>query len=1245
MKKTKGIQLKNFSTKLGLWALSMVSASAISPISQAQARPPSEELVSAQIELEQSEGLPSYLALRSIWSLWDRVDPRLIEAALQLSAESDHLAPMERSYAVVLRAYARLRRGDVQAARALFRSQGYIEDFFVAGPFDNEGKTGFEEIFELDAQPGKPIIPGQAFSGKERPVRYRRVPKVFPYGFVDAGTLLRPKEQICAFFTTFIRVEEQRLATAWLGANGAYRFDVNGRTYLKQSAYRGFDFDRQSTTIRLESGVNRLQLKACGATSAPVFALRLADAQGQPDAALKTVASLELSHEAEATVERVIRENKSLPPHPKSLQGPLDLTVAIFESVTPASEDLLNAANYLMRTQGDDSVTHQARELIARALKQEPKSIEALLIAARLAEDRNQAREFILRAQLAAENQEGDFDSIKLLLAQARLARTGPSPLHAFPIYDQVLVQEPDQLEALQGRVELYNAAGLRRSALAALEAALERQPQSVRLLGMVAAQRKQLGLSLSATDAEERYSALRLDDTTFLNGRLELALARRNSSAAEHWLSRIQTTEPQALWTYKSAAKAHRRLGAVERAVADLEAARELAPEDIALLKALADDEGRAENYEAQLVLLEEVLRLRPQEADVRQYVDFIRPPVDAPDEQYALTPEEFLPLRFAPSDGQTRRTLRDLKVTTVYENGLSRTFRQVVFQPLTDSAAALGRQYAFSYQADRQRVRLKGAKVYRADGSVDEAIESGQAAANDPSIAMYTSARTFYVQFPRLEPGDVVELRYRIDDVTSRNEFADYFGEIASLQADTVLQNAEYVLITPKSRHISVDQQLKGLELEVSETEKNVIHRFRAAKVPALVSEPKMPPFSEVLGFVHVSTYKSWNDLGAWYWGLIKEQFDTDPETRELAQQITANAQTDQEKVEAVYGWVVKNTRYVALEFGIYGFKPRRCVQTVNRGWGDCKDKATVIVTLLRELGIEAYLVILRTQMRGAFPSDLPSLAPFDHAIAYIPSLDLYLDGTAQHTGTKELPVMDQGAVGLQILDGKAKLVTLPRNSRTPNRVQKLLDIKLAANGDAQMQLEVKAEGSSAPSYRSRYEAKATRLQRFSSDLGSRYPGLVIDKTSLKVGDLADIEASPVISLTAKVPSFARLDGAHMSIIVSPQLGLVSTYGSLSQRKLDLRLLGVAERQEKVRITLPLGVEVEAAPVTESFSSPFGYYDVSYVRQGDTVTVKSSFGFKVSRVSPQQYPAFRQFCLQVDQAFAHRLLLKRKN
>ena len=112
-----------------------------------------------------------------------------------------------------------------------------------------------------------------------------------------------------------------------------------------------------------------------------------------------------------------------------------------------------------------------------------------------------------------------------------------------------------------------------------------------------------------------------------------------------------------------------------------------------------------------------------------------------------------------------------------------------------------------------------------------------------------------------------------------------------------------------------------------------------------------------------MHVSTYKTWDEVGPWYWGLVKDQLTPDDEVRRRVAEITKGLTDDAAKVRAIYDYVVQRTRYVALEFGIHGFKPHRCAQIFARGWGDCKDKATLIVTMLKELGIPATIVLVRT------------------------------------------------------------------------------------------------------------------------------------------------------------------------------------------------------------------------------------------------------------------------------------------
>src|SRR5690606_24177218 len=368
-------------------------------------------------------------------------------------------------------------------------------------PFDNEGKEGFERVFEPETEQAltDPIVPGRAFSGKERAVRWRTVPSsAFPYGWLDAGALLRPEEKICFYATTFVRSKQpnprKRKISLWVGASGAFKLFWNGSEVLSDSAYRGFDSDRFAAPVTLSPGSNRATLKVCGDEASPVVSLRIADAQGAPDAMLQASAVLEDSEQAPAKGK------------PERLEGgpygPLQAFERLLEK--QASPEVRFAyAEYLVTTNVDDPTIHQARDL-AREVAESAPSVERLLLAAELAEDRNLAAEWIHKASALSEK--NGQNRLDVLLAQAWLMRTGPNHRLAFPYYDRVLALDPDNVSAVRGRVELYNEAGLKRTALNTLEQAVMRNPSSVTLLNMYASQLHALGRTTEATEVEQRY-------------------------------------------------------------------------------------------------------------------------------------------------------------------------------------------------------------------------------------------------------------------------------------------------------------------------------------------------------------------------------------------------------------------------------------------------------------------------------------------------------------------------------------------------------------------------------------------------------------------------------------------------------------------------------------------------------------------------------------------------------------------
>jgi len=1201
-----------------------------------------------------ARGPAAYGALRELFALWDLADPKTVEEAVRGAADAAGLDPAVKTYATALLSEARSRRGDSSGARALTRDLGYVDHWIFVGPFDDDNRSGYATAYQPETELTEPIVPGRAFDGKERPVRWRLTTDATS-SFLDLGDFLRPREKVCGYATSFVTAANGSKTPAkvalFAGASGAVKVWWNGELVVADAAYRSFDFDRVGAVVAFADGVNRLTVKVCSDGS-PAVAVRVAGERGAPISGL-TYSNDPSASEAAAKIAKAIADKHAAgkkpgaeaKPEPAALVGTLG-PLPQFEKLTsvakPRASDLEAYSRYLVTTGGDPRGEHVARDLASRAADAEP-TTRRLLLAAQLAEDRNIARTFVDKADALA--QKGDVaGKVAVLIAQARLARTGINWRDAVPFYESALDLDPDSIAAVLGRTELYVQAGLPRTALSVLERAVDRQPHCVALLRIYAAQLRALGRDTEADEVDARWFALRSDDASFVARQVDRAIAARDVALAERWLTKLRTVEPDLVYALTAEARAYRSLGQSVKARRALDAALDVAPEETSTLRSLADLAGEEGDREGQLRNLRKIVALYPQAKDVRAYVEFLSPPVPRKDEQYAFEKDKLVELGKRPVTKDRRRTLRDLAVTTVYTNGLASRFHQIVFQPLTEEAAAEARQYFIQYEGDKQDIELRLARVYRKDGTVAEATESGESAANNPAIAMYTSVRVFTVSFPRLSPGDVVELRYRVDDVAVRNEVSDQFSEIQYLQGEDPTMTSQYVVIAPKTRPLQTFvANLAGVVQDEKDDGDDHVTSFTATDVPGLTIEPNMPPAGELAGQVHVSTFKSWEALGKWYWGLAKDQLDVDDEVRKKVREITAKAKTDEEKIAAVYRYATE-LRYVALELGIEGIKPRRCALSMARGWGDCKDKATVIVTMLRELGIPAKLVLVRTGMKGDLPKGAPaSVSAFDHAIAYVPSLDLFLDGTAEGAGSHELPAMDQGSVVLIIDEQTPKLTRMPVLPAAQSPHLRKVELALASDGSAQLSFESTVSGVNAAGWRARYHAEGTRRERATRDLGGIFGPIEIgkDPSSLVVKDSDDVEKPITLEVKAKAAVAARKEGDTLSVPASASVNLLGSLASLSVRKTPLLVGGLSSSQEERVIKLPPGMKVRSLPTNASIDGPFGTVILDVKQEGSKVVVKSQLALKMPRIPPAQYPAFRDFCQKADDALTQRVIV----
>lgn len=1253
-------------TRLLLGALVVASTAGVSAHAEAPAAVDPDVTRFAEAA-RATKGVGAYAALRRLWRRWEEADPAQIEHALSSIGSDTSVDPSIRAYAGMLHAYARRRRGDLDGARRRLAKLGYVDRWLIVGPFDNDEKGSLNTAFGPEDELAQPLVVGKAYEGKERPVAWRKVPsELAGFGWLDLGNLVRPSEKVCAYATTFVRSRSGKAsaATLWLGASGAFRAFFNAEEVLADPAYRSVEADRWAARLDVKPGWNRLTVKVCGDEEGPVLQARLAGPDGAPSDDLEATHDLSFAEaaaknarprRAKADAPRGVRVVSKGDPYakgasdkgavgagaPPAVGGALATLGALVGDKRASADELEAMARYLALTGGDERGKHLARDLAARAAELAP-TPERLLFAGDLAEDRNARAAWIKRARAALAP--GQDDSA-VLLSEALHARGGANFRDATPYFDRLLARDPSRVAAILGRAELYAEAGLRHSALATLEEGTRRAPSALSLLRALAAQYRAVGRQTHAEEIERRYAALRADDVAWLRAQLDDAAARRDKPATLRAVERVLAIDPDAFPTVDAAARALRAMGEEPRAITLYERRLEVAPDDVDALRALADLHGEAGRRDPQVTLLRRLLVLRPQAKDVREYLERQQPPKLRKDEAYAWDDVKLRELaKEAPPPGVPKRTLRDLQVTTVFQNGLASRFHQLAFQPLTEEAAAAARQFAFPYQAGREVVDLRAARVFRASGKVDESVETGDGPADNPAIAMYTSQRTFYVQLPRLAVGDVVEVRYRVEEVTPRNEFGDSFSETAALGALEPVRSLEYVLLAPREKKLQLRAPKAGYTLDERDDDGFHAWRVRAEQLTPIAQEPAMPPLAEVVPTVSVSSFATWDDVGKWYWGLAKDQLDADDEVRKKVAELTKGLSTDEEKVRAVYAFVVQRTRYVALEFGIEGFRPRRCALTLSRGWGDCKDKATVIVTMLHELGIDAHLVLVRSALRGDAETEPPSYALFDHAIAYVPKLDLFLDGTAEYTGSRELPAFVRGQPALIVTASGSKLVRVPDPPSGATSRARQVDVTVPdGQGPAQLDLRVEATGAIAADFRQRFHAKATQKGRVVEDFGPAFGGLSVAERGIDVSDLEDVEAPVKIRVQGKALGLARRSEGELSFVAAPSTGMVERYASLSTRRHPVRIPFAHTLEDTWTIKLPATAQLKHVPESKRVASPFGRLDITIEQQPGKLVARSRLHIDKTRIAPSEYAEFRRFCEDVDRALGERVVIGR--
>ena len=401
----------------------------------------------------------------------------------------------------------------------------------------------------------------------------------------------------------------------------------------------------------------------------------------------------------------------------------------------------------------------------------------------------------------------------------------------------------------------------------------------------------------------------------------------------------------------------------------------------------------------------------------------------------------------------------LVDNSYVSVQPSGQASRFHQLALKVFTDRGVNAARSFPITFAPARQEVRILRARITKPDGSVVEAFGETDRQMNEPWSGMYYDARAKVLSFPALAKGDVLELRYRLDDTAQDNLLSDYFGDVESVQAVAPKLRFLYQVEMPKGRTLYSNSQGAPGAASTAPTRSRTAARSTAGRPrtwaacspsPACPAGPRSPAPCTSPRTRRGTRWAA--TTGAWCATSSRPTPSCEATVKDVLKGV--NRKDERAVVRAVYDFVVTNTRYVALEFGIHGYKPYRVDRVLARRFGDCKDKASLIHAMLKVAGVDSRLVLLRMRNLGSLSGTPASLAAFNHAIVYVPGQDLWLDGTAEFHGAQELPGADRLANVLVVEPkGESRFLTIPEAGAEDSLTELTVEAQLSLDGSAKL------------------------------------------------------------------------------------------------------------------------------------------------------------------------------------------------
>ncbi len=508
-----------------------------------------------------------------------------------------------------------------------------------------------------------------------------------------------------------------------------------------------------------------------------------------------------------------------------------------------------------------------------------------------------------------------------------------------------------------------------------------------------------------------------------------------------------------------------------------------------------------------------------------------------------------------------------------------------------LTEKGKRNSRTVSMGFMLPYNTVKVLKLEVIRPNGEVlpvdleansKESIDDSQMAMNiyDPNM------RVLRVNIPKLEPGDVIHSITRT--TTLRSIIPGEFAEWNLFEGSGYIRHVSYDVYAPKDKplnRIILRDEVPGTLKSSTKPDENggTLHQWEVTNVPRMFNEPAMPPYEMVLQRLIVSTTPNWPAVSKWYWEVSKPHLDaTTPEMQQAVDLLVAGAKTDLEKVHNIFYDVSKKIRYMGLtpEKDRPGFEPHDVKLTFEKKYGVCRDKAALLVSMLRAAGLKAYPVLINVGTKKD-----PDIAEpfFNHAIVAVELKDreyTLMDPTDENTKDL-LPASECDQSYLVCRPEGENIKISPIRPPEENMMKVKTVATLTAAGLLEAKSELDFEGINDNSYREAFARMKPDDKRrfFERALKRTMPGATLKSLKLTPEDMLDTSEHIRAELEYSAEGMTAA-GNGKAIVSLPWIGkgmgivqFILGSAGLEKRKYPMQTYVACGLQEDLQIKLGEG------------------------------------------------------------------------